>query len=194
MQKVKGEGGTGIPKIVKIIAYDLKREPIIDFGYIKENNIFFMKIEFWEGYMQILLIEDNSNKRKQIKEVLMEIYPEAGIEEAYSFNSGVRKVYEDRWNLIVLDMSLPTYDITHTESGGDKKPVAGKNIMKRMLNRKIIVPVVVITQFETFDDDRISLNSLNEEFTKGFRDIWKGTVFYGNDDWSTILKEILDKL
>lgn len=66
--------------------------------------------------------------------------------------------------------------------------------MKRMLNRKIIVPVVVITQFETFDDDRISLNSLNEEFTKGFRDIWKGTVFYGNDDWSTILKEILDKL
>ena len=31
--------------------------------------------------------------------------------------------------------------------------------MKRMLNRKIIIPVIVITQFETFDDDRISLNS-----------------------------------
>ncbi len=46
LQKVKGEGGTGIPKIVKIIAYDLKREPVIDFGYIKEKNIFFMKIEF----------------------------------------------------------------------------------------------------------------------------------------------------
>ena len=144
--------------------------------------------------MHILLIEDNSNKRKQIKEVLMDIYPKARIEEAYSFNSGVRKVYEKKWDLIILDMSLPTYDITHTESGGDKKPVPGKNIMKRMLNRKIIVPVVVITQFETFDDDRISLNSLNEEFKKGFRDIWKGTVFYGNDDWSTILKEILDKL
>lgn len=144
--------------------------------------------------MHILLIEDNSNKRKQIKEVLMEIYPEAGIEEAYSFNSGVRKVYEEKWNLIILDMSLPTYDITHTESGGDKKPVAGKNIMKRMINRKIIIPVIVITQFETFDDDRISLNSLNEEFTKGYKDIWKGTVFYGSDDWSIILKEILDKM
>ena len=66
--------------------------------------------------------------------------------------------------------------------------------MKRMLNRKIIVPVIVITQFETFDDDRISLNSLNEEFMKGFKDIWEGTVFYGDDDWSIILKEILDKL
>lgn len=144
--------------------------------------------------MQILLIEDNSNKLKQIKRVLTEICPESNIEEAYSFNSGVRKVYENKWNLIILDMSLPTYDITHTESGGDKKPVAGKNIMKRMLNRKIIVPVVIITQFETFDDDRISLNSLNAEFQDGFKEIWKGTVFYGNDDWSIDLKEILDKI
>ena len=144
--------------------------------------------------MQILLIEDNSNKLKQIKRVLTEIYPESNIEEAYSFNSGVRKVYENKWNLIILDMSLPTYDITHTESGGDKKPVAGKNIMKRMLNRKIIVPVVIITQFETIDDDRISLNSLNAEFQDGFKEIWKGTVFYGNDDWSIDLKEILDKI
>ena len=144
--------------------------------------------------MQILLIEDNSNKLKQIKRVLTEIYPESNIEEAYSFHSGVRKVYENKWNLIILDMSLPTYDITHTESGGDKKPVAGKNIMKRMLNRKIIVPVVIITQFETFDDDRISLNSLNAEFQDGFKEIWKGTVFYGNDDWSIDLKEILDKI
>lgn len=144
--------------------------------------------------MQILLIEDNSNKLKQIKRVLTEIYPESNIEEAYSFNSGVRKVYENKWNLIILDMSLPTYDITHTESGGDKKPVAGKNIMKRMLNRKIIVPVVIITQFETFDDDRISLNSLNAEFQDGFKEIWKRTVFYGNDDWSIDLKEILDKI
>ena len=144
--------------------------------------------------MQILLIEDNSNKLKQIKRVLTEIHPESNIEEAYSFNSGVRKVYENKWNLIILDMSLPTYDITHTESGGDKKPVAGKNIMKRMLNRKIIVPVVIITQFETFDDDRISLNSLNAEFQDGFKEIWKGTVFYGNDDWSIDLKEILDKI
>lgn len=144
--------------------------------------------------MNILLIEDNSNKRKQIKDVLEEIYTDINIEEAYSFNSGVRKIYENKWNLIILDMSLPTYDITHTESGGDKKPVAGKNIMKRMLNRKIIVPVIVITQFETFDDDKISLDSLNKEFKLGFTDIWRGTVFYGNDDWCTKLKQILDRI
>lgn len=82
-------------------------------------------------------------------------------------------------------MSLSTYNIKNTESGGVKNPLAGKNIMKRMLNRKIISPGVVITQFETFDDDRISLESLNRDFEESFSQIWKGTIYYGSDKWAS---------
>lgn len=46
VKRVKGEGGTGIPKICKIIFYDLKREFFIDFGHHLEENIFFMEIIF----------------------------------------------------------------------------------------------------------------------------------------------------
>lgn len=144
--------------------------------------------------MRTLVIEDNPNKLKQIKVFLNEYYYQPKIEESYSFNGGLTKVYENKWDLILLDMSLPTYDITHTEYGGDKKPIAGKNIMKRMLNRKIYTPVIIITQFETFDDDRISLDSLNQEFNEKFSNIWKGTIFYGNDNWNIELKKLLDEL
>ena len=144
--------------------------------------------------MKVLIIEDNPNKLKQIKNFLKEYYNQPQIEEARYFNGGKSKLYEETWDLILLDMSLPTYDITHTEYGGDKKPVAGKNLMKRMLNRKIFTPVVIITQFETFDDDRISLDSLNQEFNEKFSNIWKGTIFYGNDDWNIELKKLLDEL
>lgn len=144
--------------------------------------------------MKVLVIEDNPNKLKQIKSFLNEYYNQPQIEETYSFNGGKAKLYEEEWDLILLDMSLPTYDITHTEYGGDKKPVAGKNLMKRMLNRKIFTPVIIITQFETFDDDRISLDSLNQEFNEKFSSIWKGTIFYGNDDWNIELKKLLDEL
>lgn len=48
VKKVIGEGGTGIPKICKIIYYDLRYDFFIDFGYHREENIFFMKIEFCE--------------------------------------------------------------------------------------------------------------------------------------------------
>ena len=144
--------------------------------------------------MEILIIEDNPNKLRHIKNFLNEYYCEQLIDETYSFNGGKTKIYEKIWDLILLDMSLPTYDITHTEYGGDKKPVAGKNLMKRMLNRKIYTPVIIITQFETFDDDRISLDSLNQEFNEKFNAVWKGTVFYGNDDWNIELKKLLDEL
>ncbi len=46
LERAKGEGGTGIPKICKIINYDLRCEPQIDFGYNMEKNIFFIEIEF----------------------------------------------------------------------------------------------------------------------------------------------------
>ena len=144
--------------------------------------------------MKALIVEDNSNKLNQIKETLKELYPDIDIDEAHSFNSGVKKVYQNIWDIVLLDMSLPTYDISHTESGGDKKPIAGKNIMKRMRNKKMSTPVIVITQFETFDDDKISLDSLNGEFEESFKDIWKGTILYSNDDWPIRLKEKLEEI
>ena len=48
IKRVKGEGGTGIPKICKIIYYDLGHQFFIDFGHHIEENIFFMEIKFWE--------------------------------------------------------------------------------------------------------------------------------------------------
>ena len=46
IERVKGEGGTGIPKICKIINYDLRCHFSINFGYHSEQNIFFMDIKF----------------------------------------------------------------------------------------------------------------------------------------------------
>lgn len=45
LDRVTREGGTGIPKICKIINYELKRCPVIDLGYKKEENIFFIEIK-----------------------------------------------------------------------------------------------------------------------------------------------------
>lgn len=144
--------------------------------------------------MRILIIEDNLNKLKQIRSLLEKKYSNSEIEETYAFNNGMKKIIQNNWDLVILDMSLPTYNITSTDGGGDKKPVAGKNIMKRMLNKKIFSPVVVITQFETFDDDKISLELLNKEFETSFSQIWKGTIYYGDDDWEWNFEKLLNTL
>lgn len=44
LKRVKGEGGTGIPKICKIIRVDLRKTGIINFGLKEEDNKFFVEI------------------------------------------------------------------------------------------------------------------------------------------------------
>ncbi len=44
VKKADDEGGTGIPKICKIIQYELNRVPVIHFGFINDKNIFYMEI------------------------------------------------------------------------------------------------------------------------------------------------------
>ena len=144
--------------------------------------------------MEILIVEDNTKKLESIKKYFINNCPECVIDETYSFSGGRKKVFERKWDLVILDMTLPTYDITHSESGGDKKPIAGINIIKRMKNRGVYYSTIIITQFETFDDEKISLASLNQELEEKYSDIWKGTVYYGDDEWEEKLTELLKKL
>ncbi len=143
--------------------------------------------------MNILIVEDNTKKLNCIKEFFYKYCPGCVIDETYSFSGGRKKVFEQEWDLVILDMSLPTYDITPSESGGDKKPIAGIGIIKRMKNRGLYYPTIIITQFETFDDEKISLETLNQELEENYSDIWKGTVYYGDDDWEIKLTDLLNK-
>lgn len=146
--------------------------------------------------MKILIIEDNKSKLTRIKKFLQEIksIKDLEIEEANSFTSGIRQINKKCWDIIILDMSLPTYDITHRENGGDKKPVAGKEIMKRMLHRNILIPVIIVTQFETFGENKFTLDVLNAEFEEGYKDIWKGTIFYEGDNWQGDLARVMHEV
>lgn len=146
--------------------------------------------------MKILIVEDNKNKLTRLKEFIQGITKinDIQIEEANSFTSGIRKINQKVWDLIILDMTLPTYDITHRETGGDKKPVAGKEIMKRMLHRNILIPVIIVTQFETFGENKLTLDLLDKEFEEEYKKIWRGTVFYEGDKWKGNFEQLLQNI
>ena len=44
LDRIGTEGGTGIPKICKLISVDLKKEMKIDFGFEKDQNYFFIEL------------------------------------------------------------------------------------------------------------------------------------------------------
>lgn len=143
--------------------------------------------------MRVLIIEDTEAKMKVIEECVRGNGEEWEFTEAMSYSAGIQKIYAGGWNLILMDMSLPTYNISRTESGGTKKPVAGKELMARMLSRKIFIPVIIITQFDTFGDNQ-SLESLNKEFEEEYTQIWRGTISYDKPGWQEQLLKLIEEI
>lgn len=146
--------------------------------------------------MRILVVEDNGNKLRQIRTFVESNYASALVHDATSYTSGLRRIYEEQWDILLLDMTLPVYDSMGQEDGGDKKVVAGEEIMRRMLNRNIIIPTIIITQFDTFGENEISISMLNEKFTSSLADVWYGTVNYEDalNKWKSDLKILIDKI
>ncbi len=111
-----------------------------------------------------------------------------------SFHSGMKAIYEESYDLLLLDMSMPMYDVTVRDTGGRPLPLAGRDILFKMYRSKIHAKVIVITQYEDFEG--ISLNQLNYDLQHDFPTLYCGSVYYNttHDTWKDDLMTILNTL
>ena len=140
--------------------------------------------------MKVLIIEDDINKLHAI----MDYVKRLGLSETTtktSFHSGLKELESQPYDLVLLDMSMPAYDISVHENGGRPLPLAGKDILYKMWRRKNKCKAIVITQYEDFGGT--SLISLDEELKKSFPEIYLGAVYYNTmqEGWKNILKDLL---
>jgi CheY-like chemotaxis protein len=146
--------------------------------------------------MKILVVDDYEEKLNEIEKFLLSEFSNIQVSKTRSYQSGLKEILTKEFNLILLDMSMPTYDISKGEKGGQKKPFAGKEILRQMQRKNISVPVIIITQFKTFGESpkSLSLQELNIELNQ-FKN-YIDTVFYvyGNIAWNKDLKRIIDEL
>ncbi len=142
--------------------------------------------------MNYLLIEDDKYKALDIEETLKEFFPMLKSTIKCSYSSGVKEALSPEYTFILLDMSMPTFDITEKEKGGRPRHFAGEDIILQMHRRGISTPVIIITQFENFGEgsERTTLKSLTEKLISINFIGFKGTVFYSNieKNWQEELK------
>jgi len=145
--------------------------------------------------MNILLIEDDEDKRKQISSLLSDIALESSLWEAKSLHSGLSHLISRHFDLIVADMSMPTFDIGIEEDGGRPQAYGGREILKQMNRRKIATPVLVVTQFDRFDDgaDTLTLKQLDDQLATAYPAFYLGAVYYDSrsEDWKTQLANLI---
>lgn len=146
--------------------------------------------------MKILIIEDDQNKQEQLASFVSAVFGAQEIGRARSYRNGLASVLDGHWDLVLLDMQLPTYDKSPRESGGRQRPFAGEQILRKMALSAVTTPAIIVTQFEKFGDlgDAISLPQLVQRLERADYPNYKGTVYYHAkiSDWKANLKNLID--
>ena len=109
--------------------------------------------------MNLLIIEDDMSKIKKIKSFIEDNYQEFSVNEAHSYQSGMKNVLNFKPDVILLDMSLPTYDVSPREQGGRPRSFGGRDILYEIKRKKMSSRAIIVTQFEDFRDEKESKKS-----------------------------------
>ena len=139
--------------------------------------------------MKILLVEDVEGKANSIIRCIKEEFPECEVMTKSSYHSAAKEIFlhHNDFQLILLDMSMSTYDKNIEELGGVPEAMAGKRILEGMFLREIETKVVVVTMYDRFGGEK--LNELDKEFQKEYGDFYRGYVFFSFNkaDWQRVL-------
>lgn len=143
---------------------------------------------------KLLIIEDNEPKLNHLKQFCTDHWPDYNVECRNSYNAALSEVIHHGryYDIILLDVSMNTYEINGDASDGEQEPLAGSNILRFMKLRKIKVPVIVVTMYESFVDG-IKIDKLDEGFKERYPEFYKGFVYYSlkNEDWINKLNKLM---
>lgn len=148
--------------------------------------------------MKILIIEDDEFKRKRIEQVVRDFMPDAILKMERSVNSGLNGIVEERPSLVLLDMSLTTFDVGPSEPGGRPQNFGGMEILRQMDRLQISCPVIVITQHEKFatGNHEVNLSAVHKELKEEHGHLFKGLIYYNSatGNWEQKLRTLINEV
>ncbi len=103
--------------------------------------------------MRVLVIEDDEFKAADILRAIEELDRAIETERAASVTSALRKITTEDFDLLVLDMSLPTFDLSGPGGGGSPQGQGGVEVLRLAKWLGKDTPVVVVTQYPDIEID-----------------------------------------
>lgn len=145
--------------------------------------------------MTALIVEDDELKMRRLQAFLTGEVPKLEIELARSYKSGLRAIVNRPYALVILDMTLPSFDIQWGTDGGRPLSLGGRELLRQMKRRAATYPTAVVTGFDTFGfgPEAVTLAQLNDELVREFSDFYLGSVYFNatTDDWRDHLRELV---
>jgi CheY-like chemotaxis protein len=138
--------------------------------------------------MNILVIEDEPAKRELIEQAIKELRPDASISSGRSVQQAVKRLREAEFDLIVLDMALPSHE---SKAGGAQpmsQPTGGVEVLLELSYEARADKVIIVTQYPDIEFDkqlyplskarqglskRLSVNIVDVIYFKARDTIWR---------------------
>ena len=136
----------------------------------------------------ILLVEDEAPKRAHIENFLKTLNLGLAVDCVSSVNSALDYLDDNLPDLMLLDMSLPTFSIGERESGGRPQGFGGIELLRHMSFSGYSCPTIVITGYEAFlreTGNAVNLSQIREELASEFPTTFRGVLHYNStyDEW-----------
>lgn len=144
--------------------------------------------------MKIILIEDDELKATEISGFLESQGCVVTIEKA--FNTGMKSISNNEYDLALLDMTIPSFEISPDHPTSRIRKYGGKDILSEIKRCEINLPSIVITQYRVFDDGEMSIEKIDMELAEEFEGIYYGIVYYNSStmDWQEKLVSLIESV
>lgn len=146
-----------------------------------------------------LLVEDEGPKLAHIRRFMMESFSNVRTVDARSVSTALDIIEDELFDLLLLDMSLPTFDVGHGEHGGRPQGFGGIEILRHIEMAGLELPTIVLTGYEAFPDEAgtlIDLNTLRERLKEEFQETVVAVVHFNSslDDWKASLRPVIERI
>jgi CheY-like chemotaxis protein len=142
------------------------------------------------------LIEDSTPKAERITEFLERQFPALDVHTFGSYHSGLVAITELLPGIVLLDMTLPSFDRSVGSREGRLRPLGGYDLMRKLKLRNWMLPIIVVSQLEEFGDgqERVTFDEVMRQCAAEFPGLFIGGVYFGqgaNSAWQPELERLI---
>ena len=141
-----------------------------------------------------LLVEDESPKLAHIRDFIKDSFSNISVSEARSVSSALESIEDGDFDILILDMSLPTFDVGQGEHGGRPQGFGGIEILRHIEMSGLVLQTIVLTGYEAFPDETgelIDLDTLRKRLVEEFPGTVQKVVHFSSslEGWKMALED-----
>ena len=142
--------------------------------------------------MRILIVEDDEFKAEHLRPILHGL---GEIVLVQSVREAVVTVLSDNFDLVVLDMALPTFTKSTLSSGGTAQAQGGMEVIRALKSRQAQIPIIIVSQYPDLEIEGsfLALQSCPAILRERYQVNLVGAVLFDFDDksWEETFKGLL---